>query len=262
MTLLFWNLKKDNNNAEYVISIMREKGIDIGIFAEYTATDWDTVLYELGPSFSRYDGFGGCDKVTLICKSNYAITVYREQSRYTLYLCSTAAELYIIAGIHLPSNRDAEPEHRKNVIRDLVRDISEIERLLNCSQTIVIGDFNASPFDSELIQKDAFNAVLFKKLIESNEYIRFEHREYRRFYNPMLTLFSESPAVYGSHYYSNGINSLYWFFYDQIIYRKPLITKIESISYIDVIKGRNLIRRKKPDNTISDHLPLLAKLKG
>ncbi len=62
-----------------------------------------------------------------------------------------------------------DEDDRKNVIRDLVTDISEQEKMLNHTNTIVVGDFNSSPFDNELIQKDAFNAVLFKELILETE---------------------------------------------------------------------------------------------
>lgn len=51
----------------------------------------------------------------------------------------------------------------------MVADIEQTEELLKCSNTVVIGDFNANPYDEELLSKYAFNAVLFKSIIDKNE---------------------------------------------------------------------------------------------
>ena len=48
-------------------------------------------------------------------------------------------------------------------------DIEQTEELLKCGNTIVIGDFNANPYDEELLSKFAFNAVLFKTIIDKRE---------------------------------------------------------------------------------------------
>ena len=45
----------------------------------------------------------------------------------------------------------------KMVIRELIADLKEQEKIHKHSYSIIIGDLNASPFDEELIQKDAFN---------------------------------------------------------------------------------------------------------
>lgn len=256
LNLLFWNLGK-NNNETYIADIVDEYQIDIAIFAEYQGTDFSTVSQKLNGTYSRYNGFGGCDKVTLISRND--VTVRREQNRYTLYSCTFEGKTYIIAGVHLPANPYADPDQRKNVIRDLIQDIGELERELKTSNTIVIGDLNASPFDTELIQKDAFNAVLYKELIKQAEYVTINGKRYRRFYNPAINFISEDSINYGSLYYSTGMNTLYWLCFDQVLVRKSLADSVFEVQYCRSIKGKSLLKKFVPDRKISDHLPLLVK---
>lgn len=261
MNILFWNLKR-NNNAQLISELILEQNIDIAIFAEHINTSFSTVCRLLEEKYTVHTGYGGCDKIILLSKVECAITVKRESTRYILYSCSNSSQNYIIAGIHLPANPDCTPDDRKCVIRDIVHDVCELERTTKCDNTIIIGDFNASPFDSELTQKDAFNAVLYKELIFKTEYITSNGKRYRRFYNPLVNYISEQTQTYGSFYYSGGINSLYWYCYDQVIFRKPLITNIKNVRYIKNIGEHKLIKQVCPDTSISDHLPLIVDMKG
>lgn len=261
MNLLFWNLKQ-NSNERIIADIIAEQDIDIAVFAEHLQTDFSTVCNFLSGQYTPYPGYGGCEKITLIAKTTYTITVKREQTRYTLYSCSIGTSTYNLAGIHLPANPNSNADDRKNVIRDIVYDVCELERKSKCKNTIVIGDFNASPFDSELTQKDAFNAVIYKDLINNAEYVQSNNKRYRRFYNPMVHYISEDTQTYGSFYYSGNINSLYWYCYDQILVRKPLVSHIESLQYAKTIGDKKLIKRTKPDASISDHLPLIVRITG
>ena len=261
MNLLFWNLKK-NNSAAYVADLLEEQHTDLAIFSEYSNTDWNYIYKKFPNTYTLHDGLGGCEKVTLLCKKEISIVICREHTRYTIYACSYNNEKYLIAGVHLPSNPHSTDEDRKHIIRELITDLSEQENNYKGYIAIVIGDFNASPFDSELTQKNMFNAVLYKKLIEKAEYIKYGDHKYRRFYNPMIIVLTESTQTYGSLYYSSGIASLYWFCYDQILVRKPLVDKIEDLQIRKKIKNKSLLKEVQPDPSISDHLPLTVTLKG
>ena len=257
--LLFWNLKR-NSIEKYIIDIIIENNIDVCIFAEYSGIKFDNVLLELKNNYGLFDGNGGCDKITMIARKCYTVDVRREQNRYTIYSVFSDNENYIIAGIHLQDNSHSDSETRKNTIRDIVADIKEQELSLKNDNTVIIGDFNASPFDDELVQKDSFNAVLFKDLIMKTEFVTFNSKKYRRFYNPMLNYISEDDSLYGSFYYSSGIKTLYWYFYDQVIVRKALANRIHNISIIKAIKNKRLVNEIMPNKEISDHLPLIVEL--
>lgn len=255
--LLFWNLKR-NSIDKYIIDIITENNIDICIFSEYNGIKFENVLLGLKNDYILYNGNGGCDKITMIARKCYTIDVRREQNRYTIYSVSFGDEDYIIAGIHLQDNSHSDSDTRKLTIRELITDINEQESILKHRNTIVIGDFNASPFDEELVQKDSFNAVLFKDLIMKAEYVTFGRKKYQRFYNPMLDYISENESIYGSFYYSSGIKTLYWYFYDQVIVRKSLANRIHKISIVKAIKNKRLLKDIMPNKDISDHLPLIV----
>ena len=127
-------------------------------------------------------------------------------------------------------------------------------------KSIVIGDMNANPFDSEMVNKDAFNAVLFKKVIDERSSTVYSGDAYERFYNPMLNCIKEENESYGTFYYSSGIGPLYWNCYDQILVRKALMNNIEEIKFLKKIKGEKLLNKTKPNDKISDHLPLFVKI--
>ena len=68
--------------------------------------------------------------------------------------------------------------------------------------------------------------------------------------------------MYGSFYYSSGMQSLYWYCYDQVIVRKSLMDKVIAIKYCKSIGKKSLIKDIKPDEDISDHLPLIVTIEG
>lgn len=184
-----------------------------------------------------------------------------EATRYILYFISYIGVSYIIVGIHLPANPHCSPDDRKAVISELMMDLTRFENDTKVDNTIIIGDFNSSPFDSELVQKNMFNAVLFKKLIMEQEKIKYNNHFYKRFYNPMLDYISESNEHYGSYYYTSSIDALVWYCYDQVLLRKPLVNSIIDLSYCKKIMKESLITSNGiPKKNISDHLPLVMEV--
>ncbi len=260
LRIFFWNLK-NNSNAEWVVKTIQENDVDVALFAEYHGTDFKTVLTDLKGDYTRHDGKGGCDKITLLCRRSVETKVKVESTRYTLYTCIVNDVSYNIVGLHLQSNPRSDSNDRKNEIRKIVYDICVQEKKDKNRKTVVIGDFNCNPFSEEIIQKDAFNAVLFRRLIEKNEYVTYQGTRIRKFYNPILLFLSEEENIYGSFYYpSSNSAPLYWNSFDQVLVRKELANRIESMNYIKEISGRKLIKDIAIDGRISDHLPLLVSI--
>lgn len=258
MNITYWNLNK-KKNEKYIASLISEYNVDIALFSEYDETDFDVLIHNL--LLDRYQihrGYGACRKVILIAKKDIQIEVNREQSRYVLYSVIFNSFKYIFAGIHLPANPHTDANGRKKIIRDLICDLKEQEKIHGNSNVVIIGDFNSSPFDEELIQKDAFNAVMYKEIIEKKESITYEETEYRLLYNPILTHISEDNHQYGSFYYTKGSKSLYWYCYDQVLMTKSLIDSFQGMEYCHTLNGKSLLKDISPNKDISDHLPLVV----
>ncbi len=103
INLLFWNLAK-NSIESYVADILEENNIDIGVFAEHSGSCIDSILAKLGGRYHYFEGNGVCDKIILFAKSEFNITVRREQSRYAIYSIQSETEKFILVGTHLQDN--------------------------------------------------------------------------------------------------------------------------------------------------------------
>lgn len=259
MNLLYWNLMS-NKNEKYIAHLIKERSIDIAIFSEYDGTDFNSLVHVLlSDEFILYNGYGGCEKVVMIAKKTIQVEINREQSRYVLYSVRCDSFPYIIVGTHLPSNPHTKKDGRKYIIRNLIEDLKEQEKIHGHSNSIIIGDLNASPFDDELIQKDSFNAVLYKDVIRRRKEVTYLGGRFRLLYNPILNYISETNRQYGSYYYSGEFNCLYWYCYDQVLMTRNLIDNFQGMEYCQSIGGKSLIKKVCPDKSISDHLPLFAK---
>lgn len=105
----------------------------------------------------------------------------------------------------MEDRRNYQTSDRINTIQRLVADIEQTEELFKCNNTIVIGDFNANPYDDELLSKYAFNAVLFKTIIDKSELTNPKTFKRKRFYNPILHYISEDTEMYGSFYHERNL---------------------------------------------------------
>jgi len=255
MNLLFWNLH-GNGNEQIIADIISENEIDIALFTEHEATDYCEVFRILKGSFHSYNG-PPTAKTMLICKNGIDAIFNIDAARFSVFSIFLNSTKYIIGGVHLtafPQNK----ERRKLEARNLVNEVKLLEQALDHTNTVLIGDFNANPFDTEMLLKDGLNAVLFKSVIAENEFSSVDGEKNRRFYNPMLHYISESKEHYGSIYHTGDLDDIYWNSYDQVLIRKSLIDLLADVRYIKKVRERSLLKKFKPCADISDHLPLLV----
>ena len=261
MNLLYWNLKSNSNLETIISDCITEYEVDIAVFSEYDNVYFDKLKNLLSSQFVLLQSFGGCEKVCVFYKNSIQIALAREQHRYLIAKLYHDNATYLLTGLHLPSNiHCSKSSDRKNIIRKIINDIVEFEQD-DIKSTLIIGDMNASPFDDEMIEKDAFNSVLFKEIIRQQENVTFQGDTYRRFYNPIIDYLNETNNHYGSFYYGSGNNCLYWYCYDQLLVRKNLMDNIENFQYLKKVKNCDLLNATKPNAHISDHLPLLVNIK-
>lgn len=243
--------------ADMIVPLIREKEIDIALFAECPGNAVKLISQRIS-GFS-YVNCPGCDKIEILCKQSL-----QPQARRGAYRCAIisvgGANPMIIGGIHL-SAMDSGREKRLDEIPQIVEDIKEEEKLLSGIPSLIIGDFNANPFDLELVGHRYFNAVLYKDLINTQEVIRWNRKNRMRFYNPLLHFISEDSKMYGSYYYEKDNRPLYWNCLDQVIVRQPLVDSIKNVEYLKSIDTDSLLNEAgQPDEKYSDHLPLLVEL--
>ena len=262
MKILFWNLAK-HNLSKYIKEILAEQDIDVAIFAEHSGVDFRMLCEKvLNGKYVFIEGYGNCEKIRLIAKYSIKVSVRREDVRYSISSVSILNQKYIVAGVHLPAKPYASPSDREIPIQEMLSAIQDVEKEVKHSRTIVMGDFNCSPFDVEMISKNKMNVVLFKKLINKAEIVTCNRRQYKRFYNPIIEYLTEKDESYGSYYYAGNAESLYWYCYDQLLVRKALANDIQNVYFCKRVGNTNLIKNLRPNSAISDHLPIIGVING
>lgn len=170
---------------------------------------------------------------------------------------------YSIAATHLPDKRsDPDGDSRMEYLRDLVVQLRDVENNASCERSIVIGDFNADPFEREMTDPDTLFSTIYKDVIKRCS-VRTRNRKQRRvMFNPVLMTLPAGQDCHGSYYFDKIRAPLYWHFYDQIVVSKQLIDSIAHCAYLHSIGDESLLEKGRPKKEISDHLPLFVKLEG
>jgi endonuclease/exonuclease/phosphatase family metal-dependent hydrolase len=137
---------------------------------------------------------------------------------------------------------------------------SEINERWRQGPLIMLGDFNANPFDPEVCGCEGIYAVRDRadaRQERASPLVPLGEKQ-RPLYNPMWSLLPESrtrPA--GTHVHDAGL-TLRWRLYDQILMSPDLIDAIRGAPEIlaEVAGQRLLNTNGNLDESISDHLPV------
>ncbi len=255
LKIVFWNI---HNTAQPCLlsELIKEEDVGILILTESSHINVGNFVKNL-ENYALYEGLSK-NKLCIIAKDNIEFSNILTKNRYTLAECKWNNLRFNLGAVHLQSQNVEQSNEREETIRNLKNDLATYENITD--KTMIIGDFNVQPYSNEMIAFNYFNAVVYKDLIK-NEITTFENEQYKRFYNPTLTLISEKNKVYGTHYYDNR-NTLFWEFLDQCIIRKSLLKNFIKVGIMHKIRNNSLLKNKKPNNEISDHLPIYIILKG
>ena len=146
----------------------------------------------------------------------------------------------------------------------MVNDISEAESKVGHSNTIIVGDFNANPFEEMCINANCFHAIPSAK--ESKKVQRIVNSyNYKMLYNPMWNFFGDCHQTGGTYFKANtGIKTYFWNIFDQVLLAPNMIDcfKPDSLEIVHSINNQSLLNKRGiPDvNKYSDHLPIFFKI--
>lgn len=259
LNILFWNLNK-NKLENYIVDCIIENEIDIAVLTEFSGIDFESLEKSFGGKYRYITGIEDDVKLALFAEESLNIKKIQTVCRYNIYEVVTDFKKYLLTGVHLQDRRNYKPSDRIETIKSIVNDIENTEKFFQCDNSIVIGDFNANPYDEEFTSVYSFNAVLFKNIIDRNEYTDHHVDKKKRFYNPILQYISEDTGMYGSYYDTSDSSTSYWYCLDQILVRKKLVNSIRDVTYLKKINSEQLMGEVGPRNSISDHLPLVVRL--
>lgn len=265
MNFLYWNVNK-KNLSRYVIDACIENNIDVAILTEHESIDIRYIKRKLSEKELEFNEeiIDPKSRVLLLKKSNKNVSVIKERPYYSVYKVKDGEDIILIFGIHLPSATNQDIATLDMHAVKISGEIDKDEEILNCDKSIVVGDFNLNPFNKGMVSPMGFNAVMTQE-IAKKETRSFLYNEKRFYYNPMWHLMGNiDNLVKGTFYYPQDSDSCYWHTLDQVLIRPGVIEKfdLDELKIIHKIKDVSLLNENNlPDKKISDHLPIVYRLK-
>lgn len=259
MKLFFWNLN-NNDNSALITAALKDNDVDVAAFAEHRAVDFGELCNCLNDRYRVVEAVDGSGKTILLLKRCISSKGVFSQGRYLLATIQLDAQRrYNIVSVHFSDQRnDPHGANRLNEAQSLVASLRQQEEEQGCRSNVIIGDFNASPFDDALVWATGLNATLYRGVATRLRTKVNEGNEYPLMYNPTIEFLSEKENNCGSFYLASGATTLYWYCLDQVIVSADLADAIEDVRYLRHIGDRSLLADIAPDKRVSDHLPLLV----
>jgi hypothetical protein len=169
----------------------------------------------------------------------------------------------LLSVVHGLDKRNNSLSKQELFLQQVVSALSYFENKIGHNRSIVLGDFNANPFESPVASALGMNAVI-SQAIAQGEPRRMFNQSYPYFYNPMWNLLGDArggtaPATY--YYRGSDPNELYWHMLDQVLIRPSLLNRFDfaSLDIVTAVRATLLTgKRGTPDGTrLSDHLPVV-----
>ena len=277
INILFWNVGttkqnvNDNERNDRIDVIIKdliiENGIDIAIFCEYLVN-----LENMCNSLSiEYEEFNiallpsDC-RVKMIYKTKYQLNLLRDSKYYFIFSFENYLHDFLLSGVHFPSKLHATKRDIELVAEQYIRDLKEVELSVGHNRSIVVGDFNANPFDEMMILANYFNAIPYSDIVEHKKERRVYGKDYQMFYNPMWNIVGDINKINSTYYFdSGGAMDLYRNIYDQVIVSADMIEHYEkaALKIITMTSTQTLIDDEDRPNKkeYSDHLPIVFSIK-
>ena len=263
-TFLFWNINRKPLSARIAL-LAAGNAVDVVILAECEVEPSEVVasLNSLGygwePLPSVDNGirvFSRLSDITWhLSLSDAHYSIYRIESRLFPYC--------FIAATHLLSKLHSDKQDQELGVRSLMTDIRSLERKMQPTRTILVGDLNMNPFEDGITGADSIHGVMSHSVAIAEERI-VQRKKYDYFYNPMWGLFGDrTPGPPGTYFAgSTGAISHFWHMLDQVLVRPSLMGKLSEVRILDSDGTQSLLTKSgQPDSKNgSDHLPLLFRI--
>jgi hypothetical protein len=276
VSVLFWNVRgahaltwagRDPLLRSSLSRLIAASQVDVLIIAEYAFADAELLqslnntgvgtYYPVPSSNSRLRLFSRL--VNGRWKDRFSSQVSDRMTAHTLRVGNSRG--IILVGFHGRDRMSVPVEaDRASFAQEIAFDIRLIEKDVGHSRTLVVGDFNMTPYEQGMVSIKGMHALMSKHLTDS------VHKLERRsgspcFYNPMWSHLGDRPdRSPGSYFFSNtaSATNTFWMLLDQVIVRRELMDSISQLTILNHDGSDSLVTDKgRPRKaTYSDHLPL------
>ena len=193
-------------------------------------------------------------KQTVSCFDNTSVI---DEERHCMNRFSASGLEFNLSCVHLPSKLyGLDDNTRKIAARSVLKGIKKTEAEFD-NMTIVVGDFNADPYEGTMLGADGFHALPDKNYAKTGR--KVQGIVFEAFYNPTWNLYGDYNQPTGTHFYNNSqeTNQL-WYLLDQVIMRPDMIEKFIPESLHIIYEG---VKDKHGKPGKSDHFPIVFSLK-
>lgn len=205
----------------------------------------------------------GHGRVAIFCSPNIRSNAQDVQSdprqrMAVITVLGGRVEPLLVIGYHGESRQSAPTEHDRGRIGAQAR--GQVDNHWHQDPMVMLGDFNASPFDAEVCGSDGLFALRDRTETarpRASSLVSLGTRQ-RPLYNPMWSLLPEDQKrPPGTLVHAPNL-MLRWRLYDQILVSADLIRHLRSPPEIlSQINGRSLLNAHgNPCDDLSDHLPV------
>lgn len=262
MKIAFWNVNQNKNINNFIVDLIYENEIDMIVLAEYNA-DSQSLIQKLLQKNIQVEQYltSGCDRIVMFGSIQGVMPA--NQNKY--YSIQIVKNKYILCGMHLPSPIYSDHQEKRNIVIDMiVRDINELEKDYDLSNTIILGDINENPYDFGCLNATKFHGISSGD--DASKGMRtVMNKKFKMFYNPMWNLFGDFHYPPGTYYHSGSEPSnSFWNIYDQVMIRPSMRSRFIDKSLKIVIKTEKysfVDKSKHPCKDISDHFPIVFEIR-
>lgn len=271
-TFLFWNVQKKRLDG-HVVRLAQQHGVDILLLAEHSQPDaalfaqLNTVHpYQRVTTHNRFGVYVSFDAARMIRLAPPTTAAGDRADFWALDLGQKNTLLLVL--VHGLDMINYDEQSRSLFFERLHTSITWIEDnnpAVRHKRTVVVGDFNANPFEAAVGGVRGLHALRVPD-VGGRRTRSVQNQPYPFFCNPMWSCFrgwEKSPP--GTHYFNGGnVHEVLWHMIDQVVLR-PHALHMFSERELRVLTEAGpttlLTARGLPDKTrASDHLPLLFKL--
>lgn len=270
---LLWNTagkksKKSKNRDLLVQNLVREHKIDVLLLVEYYPSTVKSTLSTLliGDGLVRRNT---SERFGIFSRTKYGMNrepVAALGDRVELWNwipeANKEARFALVHGLDRTRNDDGT---RRVFFRRIVDAIRSQESNSH-RHSMILGDFNAHPFESAILSSDGLHAIGIRQVKNATRrLVRWGDEEEDFFYNPMWRKYghvASMEAGMATHYWQNyQAGELFWHMLDQVVIRpeesgsfpEDRLRIASSVGTVSLLAPDGT-----PDDTVgSDHLPIV-----
>lgn len=265
-TIVFWNVHRKDLTS-LVCGLAVETGADVLILNECSVPSSDTLqaLQEkVDPAFDRPESILEGRFHCFCRRPQLDLAEVHKGARTSVRRLCLSSGPVLLALVHGLDIRNYDSETRQAFAQELASDLRFVEAQQGVDRVLAIGDFNMNPFDRGMNLASGLNAMMTRQCIRGG-YRTFQEKKYEFYYNPMWGLLGDrdgSPA--GTVYDTSNQGPYGWNMLDQVIVKHNLVEAFEEVEILTRAGETSLVNANgRPDKKrVSDHLPIMVKLKG